>query len=90
MPQLRFYTLWAINAPLDEQELCRQLDQMRAFDYDGAVFHPRFYPNTPPYLGDEYLAILSDRHIAREVHPGWSSGYTMKMAGPVEPSAGNC
>src|ERR1700722_6435775 len=57
--KLRFYTLWAINAALDERELCRQLDQMRGWGFDGTVFHPRFYPNIPPYLSDEYLAILS-------------------------------
>jgi hypothetical protein len=55
----RFYTLWAINAALDERELYRQLDRLRGFGFDGAVFHPRFYPNEPPYLSDEYLAILS-------------------------------
>src|ERR1017187_7727583 len=55
----RFYTLWAINAALDERELCRQLERMPGAGFDGTVFHPRFYPNKPPYLSDEYLAILS-------------------------------
>ena len=55
----RLYTLWAINAALDERELCRQLDQIRAQGFDGTVFHPRFYPNEPPYLNDEYLTVLS-------------------------------
>ncbi len=36
-----------------------QLERMRAFGFDGTVFHPRFYPNDPPYLGEEYLAVLS-------------------------------
>src|SRR6266498_2217362 len=55
----RFYTLWAINAPLDERELSAQLDLIRGWGFDGVVWQPRFYPNLPPYLGDEYLAILS-------------------------------
>ena len=57
--QLHFYALWAINAALDESRLRRQLDQMKSWGFDGAVFHPRFYPNVPPYLSDDYLAILS-------------------------------
>ena len=59
MPVPRFYTLWAINAPLDERRLCQQLDAMRAFGFDGAVFHPRFYPGKPAYLSDQYMAVLS-------------------------------
>lgn len=58
--KLHFYTLWAINAKLNGRELCRQLDAMRGFGFVGTVFHPRFYPNDPPYLSDEYLAILSE------------------------------
>ena len=78
-----FYTLWAINAALDEPELCRQLDQMRAGGYDGTVFHPRFYPNEPAYLSDEYLAIISRvilhaKSIAMDFwiydENGWPSG----------------
>jgi hypothetical protein len=57
--QLKFYTFWAINGALDERLLCQQLDQMRQLGFDGAVFHPRFYPNEPPYLSDEYLEIVS-------------------------------
>jgi hypothetical protein len=81
--KLRFYTFWAINAPLDERELCRQLDQMRNWGFDGTVFHPRFYPNKPPYLSDEYLAIVSRvilyaRSIGMEFwiydENGWPSG----------------
>ena len=55
----RFYTLRAINAKLDERELCRQLEEMHRHGYDGAVFHSGFYPNDPPYLGDACLASLS-------------------------------
>jgi len=57
--KLNFYTLWAINARLDERELCRQLDAMRAGGFDGVVFHPRYYPDEPPYLSDAYLSVLS-------------------------------
>jgi hypothetical protein len=57
---LRFFTFWAINAALDERVLCRQLDPMRAWGFDGTVFHPRFFPNLPPYLSDGYLAIKGD------------------------------
>jgi hypothetical protein len=32
----------------------------RGAGYDGVVWHPRFYPNEPPYLGERYLAELSD------------------------------
>ena len=56
---LRFYSLWAINAPLEEGRLCRQLDVLRSAGFDGAVFHPRYYPNVPPYLSDQYMAVLS-------------------------------
>ncbi|MDB5327088.1 MAG: hypothetical protein JWM57_2657 [Phycisphaerales bacterium] len=81
--QRRFYTLWAINDALDERRLCAQLDQMRALGFDGAVFHPRFYPNHPPYLGEDYLAVLSRvvvyaKSIGMDIwiydEDGWPSG----------------
>lgn len=56
---LEFLTFWAINAPLDETELCRQLDAMQALGFTGTVFHPRNYPGNPPYLSLAYLDILS-------------------------------
>lgn len=56
----RFYTFWAINAALDQRRLRQQLEQFRAVGFDGVVWHPRSYPNAPPYLGDRYLAELSD------------------------------
>ena len=56
----RFHVFWAINAALDQNRLRRQLDQFRAACFDGVVWHPRFYPNEPPYLGERYLAELSD------------------------------
>src|SRR5450756_2348071 len=55
----RFYAFWAINAVLDQTRLRRQLEQFRAAGFDGVVWHPRFYPNEPPYLSDCYLAELS-------------------------------
>jgi hypothetical protein len=55
----RFLTFWAINAALDERRMCRQLDEMRALGFDGAVFHPRYYPDKPAYLGADYFGILS-------------------------------
>ena len=79
----RFYSLWSINAPLEERRLCAQLDLLRSLGFDGAVFHPRFYPNNPPYLGDQYMAILSRtilhaKSIGMEFwiydEDGWPSG----------------
>src|ERR1017187_2291995 len=56
----RFYAFWAINAALDQRRLRRQLELFRGAGCDGVVWHPRFYPNEPPYLGERYLAELSD------------------------------
>ncbi len=55
----RFLSFWAINGPLEVDRLCRQLDAFQAHGLDGVVFHPRFYPDQPPYLGDEYLRLVS-------------------------------
>ncbi len=80
---LRFYSLWSINAPLEELKLCEQLDLLRRLGFDGAVFHPRFYPNVPPYLSDQYMAVLSRiilhaKSIGMEFwiydEDGWPSG----------------
>src|SRR6266568_3070657 len=54
-----FHVFWAINAALDQARLWRQLEQFRAAGFDGVVWHPRFYPNEPPYLSDRYLVDLS-------------------------------
>lgn len=59
-PAIKFVSLWAINGPLERRRLRSQLDQMKASGLDGAVFHPRFYPNQPEYLTDAYLADVSD------------------------------
>lgn len=78
-----FHSFWSINAPLDESELCRQLDRLRAAGLDGVVFHPRFYPGEPPYLSDAYMRIVSRVILrARETgmrfwlydENGWPSG----------------
>jgi hypothetical protein len=55
----RFLTFWAINAALNAQRMCCQLDEMRILGFDGAVFHPRYYPDQPAYLGTDYFKILS-------------------------------
>ncbi len=78
-----FYTLWAINAPLDRSEMRRQLDDFASSGVDGVVFHPRFYPGAPPYLDDEFLTDVSDAILyARDAglefwiydEDGWPSG----------------
>lgn len=88
MPAVRFLTFWFINGPLDLTRLCRQLDEMKAKGFDGAVFHPRFYPNDPPYLSREYLRIVSQTILhAHDIglafwlydENGWPSGFVQKM-----------
>lgn len=83
MPQPHFYSLWSINGPLDQTRLQRQMDQLKAAGLDGVVWHPRFYPNDPPYLGDHYLAEVSDAILhAKSIglafwiydEDGWPSG----------------
>lgn len=78
-----FSTLWAVNGPLELGELRRQLDEFVAAGLDGVVFHPRFYPDDPAYLGDEYLAVVStlildaaERGLAFWIYDenGWPSG----------------
>jgi len=56
----RFYALWAINAPLEPARLRRQLEAFRACGFDGVIWHPRFYPGQPPYLGNCYLTGVSE------------------------------
>lgn len=58
--KLHFLTLWAINGELDSRELCNQLAEMKRAGFDGTIFHPRFYPGKPAYMGTEYLRILSE------------------------------
>ena len=83
MPEPRFYSFWSINARLDLERLCRQLDDFAASGLDGVVFHPRYYPDDPEYLGDDFLAIVSQTILyARSIgmrfwiydENGWPSG----------------
>jgi hypothetical protein len=79
----RFYTLWAINGALGASRLRGQLGQFRAAGLDGVVWHPRFYPNDPPYLSNDYLKQVSDAILhAKSIglafwiydEDGWPSG----------------
>ncbi len=60
MHPLRFYSLWAINGPLDAARLRFQLEEFKRLGLDGVVFHPRFYPGIPAYMSAEYLALLDE------------------------------
>ncbi|MDB6094244.1 MAG: hypothetical protein JWM32_1806 [Verrucomicrobia bacterium] len=55
----RYYTFWSINGALDQARLQRQLADFRDAGLHGVVFHPRFYPGTPPYMSPTYLAEVS-------------------------------
>ncbi|HZG84105.1 glycosyl hydrolase [Paenibacillus sp.] len=57
---LQFLSFWAINDPLEPDSLKAQLDEMRAAGLNGVVFHPRYYPNRPEYMGEAYLAAVSE------------------------------
>lgn len=81
--QLNLLTLWAINGALDMMHLKEQLREMKAYGFDGTIFHPRYYLNQPEYLGKEYLEILSEVILyAKEIglcfwiydENGWPSG----------------
>jgi hypothetical protein len=59
------------------------MDQFLAAGFDGVVFHPRFYPNNPPYLSERYLAEVSNAILyAKSIglafwiydEDGWPSG----------------
>ncbi|MBB3111516.1 hypothetical protein FHS18_003584 [Paenibacillus phyllosphaerae] len=58
--ELTFLSFWAINDSLHLGRLNRQLDDMRAAGFDGVVFHPRQYPDDPPYLSDSYFSLVSE------------------------------
>jgi len=83
MTRLRFHSLWSINGPLEAEHGKRQLEQLRAAGFDGAVFHPRFFPNQPPYLSAPFLSAVSELVLhARSLglafwiydENGWPSG----------------
>lgn len=80
---LHFLTFWAINGALDSQRLKQQLREMKQSGFDGAIFHPRYYPDTPPFMGAEYLRILSEAILEAKAlglefwiydENGWPSG----------------
>lgn len=52
---LQFLTFWAVNGALDPARLKQQLQDMKRLGFDGAIFHPRYYPGQPPYMGKDYL-----------------------------------
>lgn len=58
--RLSFLSLWSINNALNLEELKAGLDELRLAGLDGVIFHPRFYPNTPTYMSEPYLNIISD------------------------------
>ncbi|MFO1452419.1 MAG: hypothetical protein U1F61_29910 [Opitutaceae bacterium] len=80
---LRFHALWSINGPLEAGRLRLQLDGLKAAGFDGVVFHPRFFPNLPPYLSDPYFALVSEAILHAKAigvsfwiydENGWPSG----------------
>ena len=54
-----FMSFWSINGPLKVDLLCQQLEDFRDLGFDGVIFHPRYYPGKPEYLGTKYMEILS-------------------------------
>ncbi|MCC8046524.1 MAG: hypothetical protein LIP12_13680 [Clostridiales bacterium] len=81
--RLCFLTLWAVNGPLDVHRLKNQLNAMKKCGFDGTIFHPRYYPDQPPYMSKEYLEIMSELILyAKELEMefwiydenGWPSG----------------
>lgn len=93
---LKFLTFWAINGEMDREKLCFQLKEMKRLGLEGAIFHPRYYPNVPPYLSKEYYEILSDVILAAKElgmefwiydENGWPSG---RADGKVMERIGDC
>ncbi|CAH1225751.1 hypothetical protein PAECIP111891_05859 [Paenibacillus allorhizoplanae] len=58
--RLSFLSLWSINDALNLEQLKAGLDELRLAGLEGVIFHPRFYPNEPVYMSEEYLHILSN------------------------------
>lgn len=93
---LKFLTLWAINGALDSRKLICRLRDMKRLGFEGTIFHPRYYPNVPPYLSEEYYSILSDVILAAKElqmefwiydENGWPSG---RADGKVMERLGDC
>lgn len=81
--ELKFLSLWAINGTLKLEELRRQLCELKELGFDGVIFHPRNYPESPAYLSGLYMEILSELILyAKEIQMefwiydenGWPSG----------------
>lgn len=80
---IKFLSFWAINDDLNIERLKEQLNQMKGVGLAGTIFHPRYYTGRPPYMGKEYLGILSELILyAKEIgmefwiydENGWPSG----------------
>ncbi|WP_046214237.1 hypothetical protein [Paenibacillus wulumuqiensis] len=80
---LQFLVFWSINDALHAEPLKRQLDELQACGIQGVVFHPRYYPDHPPYMSQDYLDVLSEVILyARSIgmifwiydENGWPSG----------------
>jgi len=80
---LNFLAFWSINDRLNLKILQQQLLEFQNAGLDGVIFHPRYYPNTPAYLSEEFLDIVSQTIIyAKEIgltfwlydENGWPSG----------------
>ncbi len=76
-------SFWSINDELNPERLKSQLRELKEAGLDGVVFHPRYYPNKPVYLGKEYMSIVNDLILyARSIsmifwiydEDGWPSG----------------
>lgn len=55
----KFLSFWSINGELIYCDLAAQLAELKAAGLDGVVFHPRYYPGRPDYLGQEYMDMVS-------------------------------
>jgi len=80
---MNFLAFWSINDRLDLDLLKQQLLAFKKAGLDGVIFHPRYYPNKPAYLSEEFLDIVSQVIIhAKEIslafwlydENGWPSG----------------
>lgn len=57
---LSFMSFWSINDELKLDNLKAQLNELKTAGLSGVVFHPRYYPNKPEYLGTEYMRIVNE------------------------------
>ena len=78
---------WAWNGALDEAELLRQIDCMRAMGFGGFFMYSRTGLDTE-YLGggkNGYALFAVVRSMGR--NKGWRHGCTTKIAGRAVPAA---